>query len=126
MRCPVPLAALALFATSLVLVGCGGTPEQAAWDGLSAARRHEAQELFAQRCATCHGERSDGRGPSAAGLVPPPTAFDAAWRQAAKRDQVEAVIRAGGAALGQSPAMPPHPDLDRAQIEALALLLLGR
>ena len=31
--------------------------------------------LFAENCATCHGERGDGRGPSAAGLSPPPANF---------------------------------------------------
>jgi len=32
-------------------------------------------QLFAQYCVTCHGERGDGKGPSAAGLHPPPANF---------------------------------------------------
>jgi mono/diheme cytochrome c family protein len=31
--------------------------------------------LFHANCATCHGEQADGRGPAAAGLIPPPTDF---------------------------------------------------
>src|ERR1700687_996454 len=32
-------------------------------------------QLFTQYCVTCHGERGDGKGPSAAGLNPPPANF---------------------------------------------------
>lgn len=38
----------------------------------SAAR---GQELFNEYCVTCHGTRGDGKGPSAAGLNPPPANF---------------------------------------------------
>ncbi len=31
--------------------------------------------LFAENCVSCHGERADGRGPSAARLDPPPASF---------------------------------------------------
>ena len=31
--------------------------------------------LFAEYCVTCHGERGDGKGPSATGLNPPPANF---------------------------------------------------
>jgi FTR1 family protein len=33
------------------------------------------QQLFGEYCATCHGSRGDGKGPSAAGLTPPPANF---------------------------------------------------
>lgn len=33
------------------------------------------KDLFDQYCATCHGERGDGRGPSASALNPPPANF---------------------------------------------------
>jgi copper transport protein len=32
-------------------------------------------ELFRVNCASCHGDRADGHGPAAAGLVPPPADF---------------------------------------------------
>ncbi len=32
-------------------------------------------ELFRVNCASCHGERADGHGPAAVGLVPPPVDF---------------------------------------------------
>ncbi len=38
----------------------------------SAAR---GRALFQENCATCHGARGDGKGPSAAGLDPPPANF---------------------------------------------------
>src|SRR5579862_1850410 len=38
----------------------------------SAAR---GQALFSENCVSCHGERGDGKGPSAAGLNPPPANF---------------------------------------------------
>ncbi len=31
--------------------------------------------VFRENCASCHGERADGHGPAARGLVPPPANF---------------------------------------------------
>ncbi|MGP8243800.1 MAG: cbb3-type cytochrome c oxidase subunit I [Bryobacteraceae bacterium] len=42
---------------------------------LDAATLSQAQSLFAQHCASCHGERGDGRGPAAAALAPAPANF---------------------------------------------------
>lgn len=39
------------------------------------ALRARGAALFAKHCATCHGQRGDGNGPTAAGLKDPPTAF---------------------------------------------------
>ena len=38
-------------------------------------RREAARQLYRGACATCHGERGDGKGPSARPLDPPPRDF---------------------------------------------------
>jgi cbb3-type cytochrome oxidase cytochrome c subunit/cytochrome c2 len=42
---------------------------------LAAADRTQAQSLFSEHCASCHGEQGDGRGPAADALAPAPTNF---------------------------------------------------
>ena len=77
------------------------TPEQA-----------QAAQVFATRCAVCHGPNGDANIPVAKGLVPPPRNFrDAVWQKATTDAAIEDVIARGGAALGKSPVMPPNPDL---------------
>lgn len=46
--------------------------------GLAAAKpgdKAKGAEIYAKRCAWCHGEKGDGQGPGAARLVPPPRDF---------------------------------------------------
>lgn len=79
----------------------------------AAAVPAEAEELFGQRCATCHGNDGSGNGPAAANLNPKPRAYsDAAWQAAVTDDDLRKVIVKGGAAVGKSPLMPPNPDLE--------------
>jgi high-affinity iron transporter len=35
----------------------------------------EGNKIFEQTCASCHGNKGDGKGPAAAALKPPPTDF---------------------------------------------------
>jgi len=35
----------------------------------------KGKEVFEQKCALCHGDKGDGKGPAAAGLDPKPTNF---------------------------------------------------
>lgn len=75
--------------------------------------RAEAKELYATRCAACHGASGKGDGPAAAALRPAPRDLGDPQRQAALSDEdIEKIIVRGGAALGQSPNMPPSPDLE--------------
>lgn len=35
----------------------------------------KGKEIYEQKCALCHGDKGDGKGPAAAGLNPKPTTF---------------------------------------------------
>jgi mono/diheme cytochrome c family protein len=72
----------------------------------------EAQQIYTSRCATCHGQEGTGDGPAGTALTPRPRNFhDGAWQASVTDDQIDRVIREGGAAIGKSPLMPPNPDL---------------
>lgn len=78
----------------------------------SAAAKAEADRIFAERCATCHGEHGAGDGPASSGLVPPPRNFQSAdWQKSVSDEHIEKIIQYGGSAVGRSPAMPANPDL---------------
>jgi mono/diheme cytochrome c family protein len=71
-----------------------------------------ATEIFATRCATCHGVNGAGNGPASEGLTPPPRNFgDPGWQSSVTDAHIEQIIQYGGAAVGKSPAMPANPDL---------------
>ncbi|HJS73508.1 MAG TPA: c-type cytochrome, partial [Vicinamibacteria bacterium] len=57
-----------------------------------APRVEEGKKLFAIACAQCHGASGDGLGPSAEGLLPPPTSFrEARMKKVAPRQLYNAV-----------------------------------
>ena len=95
-----------------------------------AAAKAEADKMFAERCATCHGARGAGNGLASEGLVPPPRNFqDPDWQKSVSDEHIEKIVQYGGAAVGKSPTMPGNPDLIskrelvaalRAHIRALA------
>jgi mono/diheme cytochrome c family protein len=94
------------------------TPAAPAADASAAAA-----EVFATRCAVCHGAEGRGDGPGGAALDPKPRDFhDPAWRSASTEDGVRRVILEGGPALGKSAAMVGHPDL-AARPDVLAALV---
>jgi mono/diheme cytochrome c family protein len=73
----------------------------------------EAKKIFVARCASCHGTDGKGDGPGAAALNPKPRNYtDAEWQKTVTDEQVAKTIVYGGAAVGKSPIMPAHPDLD--------------
>lgn len=119
-----------------LLLGCGegeGTPPPARKEPQAARPASPEQAppkpaladeaaVFRSRCATCHGESGDGHGPASAGLDPPPRDFrDSAWQDSVSDQHIETVIGVGGAAVGLSPIMPPHPDLAAQPGELAAL-----
>jgi len=89
------------------------TPPSAAPAAPSAtAPKDEAQQIFASRCATCHGVNGAGNGPASGGLDPKPRNFhDPVWQASVTDEHIEQIIQYGGAAVGKSAAMPSNPDL---------------
>jgi mono/diheme cytochrome c family protein len=72
----------------------------------------EAEQIFTQRCVSCHGASGKGDGVAAAALNPKPRDYsDAKWQAETTDDMIAKAIREGGAAIGKSPLMPPNPDL---------------
>jgi mono/diheme cytochrome c family protein len=87
---------------------------------LSIAPAHAQQisELYAQRCAGCHGPKGKGDGPAGKFLTPKPTDFAASLKGKAD-DWIAKAIKGGGQAVGEAPVMPPSADLSDDQIKAL-------
>ena len=119
-----PRTAAVLFALAALSGGCkkDQAPHSAADDAAT------AQQLFANRCAPCHGAGGAGDGVAAGGLVPRPRDLsDPAWQSSVTDEQIEKIVVFGGLAVGKSPAMPPSPDLDGKEgvVRALRALLRG-
>lgn len=71
-----------------------------------------AEDIFASRCANCHGPRGRGDGPAGRGLWPRPRDFgDPAWQASVDDARLREVIVGGGAAVGLSAHMQANPDL---------------
>jgi hypothetical protein len=90
-------------ATALMACGCGtDLPPVTA----------ETRALYERRCVQCHGADGTGNGPVAAGLgARVPNFTDGGWQSDTSDDRMRAIIVQGGASVGGSPVMPPHPDL---------------
>lgn len=79
----------------------------------------KAQEIFTQRCVTCHGTTGNGDGPASATLNPKPRKFaDPAWQKEVTDEYIEKIVKFGGAAVGKSAAMPSNPDLNDPNVVA--------
>jgi cytochrome c553 len=104
-------------APSATAAAAGMSPEKAA---------AEAKDRF-KECVVCHGESGKGDGPGAAALTPKPRDYtDPAWQASVTDEQIEKTIIQGGAAVGKSPSMPPHPDLKKKPEVAKALVKMIR
>lgn len=100
----------------------GGVAVATAQPVITDEARAEAKQLFASRCATCHGERGEGDGPGAANLDPKPRNYhDKAWQATVSDEEIEKTIVYGGAAVGKSPQMVPNPDLGSKPVIVAAL-----
>ncbi len=72
----------------------------------------EAEQIFAQRCSTCHGAGGKGDGAAAAALNPKPRDLSSPeWQASVDDAHIEKIIVGGGPSVGKSPLMPPNPDL---------------
>jgi len=88
--------------------------------GASADRGGTGQKIFETRCFVCHGRDGRGSGPASQGLSQKPQDLtDPSWQRSVTDDQIRTVIRAGGAIVGKSGAMPPNPDLTNDDLNSL-------
>jgi mono/diheme cytochrome c family protein len=72
----------------------------------------ESRVTFESKCAMCHGSDGTGNGPAAATLDPKPRNYtDPAWQASVTDDELRAIIKFGGQAVGKSPMMPGNPQL---------------
>jgi mono/diheme cytochrome c family protein len=80
---------------------------------ISDQARTEADSIFRDRCAVCHGQNGDGKGPGAANLNPKPIDFHSGkWQRSVSDDKIAKVIVYGGPAAGLSASMSANPDLE--------------
>ncbi|HKM99513.1 MAG TPA: cytochrome c [Candidatus Binataceae bacterium] len=103
-------------ATALVFIAAaatGGVPLAPA-----IAQAQDAAAIYAQRCVGCHGANGKGDGPAGKYLNPKPTDF-AVSLKGKSDDWIAKVIKGGGAAVGESPTMPPGSDLSDDQVKGL-------
>jgi len=107
--CRLTIAAL-LFIPLMIGMGCNKSSSSD--DTIAPEAKKEADEIFAARCSTCHGQQGHGDGPASAGLTPKPRNFgDKGWQASVTNAHIENIIQNGGMAVGKSPSMPPNPDL---------------
>ena len=103
----VPIGAALLLASVFWVVATSASAEE-----IPAAAREEAKQIYASRCAACHGVSGAGDGASAVAMNPKPRSFgDAEWQKSITDTHIDLVIVGGGPAVGKSPIMPPNPDL---------------
>jgi len=82
----------------------------------------DGKDLYAARCAMCHGDKGAGDGAAAAAFPADqkPASFASGQFKYAK-DEAKFIdlIKKGGGGVGLSAMMPPQPDLGDADIKAL-------
>ncbi|MEY4669754.1 MAG: hypothetical protein RL518_2453 [Pseudomonadota bacterium] len=82
-------------------------------DAAIAADTKKGGELYAQRCAMCHGDKGAGDGPVAA-TIPEgmkPRNLSQAYKYATDDAKFKELLQKGGAGVGLSPLMPAQSDL---------------
>jgi mono/diheme cytochrome c family protein len=103
-----------------LLRGLSAAPAASAAASVAVAARALCPPVYETRCVACHGRNGRGDGPSASMLFPRPRDLSEPRFARERSDEVlKRVILEGGTALGLSPVMPAHPDLDAAELEAL-------
>ena len=110
--------ALAYWKSSIVILALVVTA------GSGALAAQNAADLYAEKCAACHGDEGKGDGPAGQAMTPPPAPFSTALKGKSD-DWIGTVIAKGGPAVGMTPAMPPHPTLSGDQVNALIQYIKG-
>lgn len=102
-----------------IALGCALlTGRAVADDAPSAEAMKQAKEIFASRCAACHGARGKGDGSMSDLFDPKPRDFTKAdWQESVTDDYIEKIVLEGGPAVGKSMMMPANADLkDKPQV----------
>ena len=87
-------------------------------DAMSASNAEAGGKLYQTRCSPCHGPDGKATTPAAQALNPKPRDHtDGAYMNQLSTEHLAKVIKNGGPAVGKSPIMPPHTDLNDQQIE---------
>jgi mono/diheme cytochrome c family protein len=82
------------------------------------AHAQQADAIYSESCAACHGDKGHGDGPAGKYLKPPPTDFGTSLKGKSD-DWITKAITQGGAAVGESPVMPGFKQLSADQVKAL-------
>jgi mono/diheme cytochrome c family protein len=102
------------------LVRVADNPAQVA---ITEDARDKAGDIFAERCAACHGADGRGDGPAAANLKPKPIDFHSQnWQKSTTDDSISKAIIFGGRSVGKSGQMAPNPDLENEPAIVAALV----
>ncbi|MEN9847259.1 MAG: hypothetical protein RIS36_2406 [Pseudomonadota bacterium] len=90
-------------------------------DAACAADTKRGGELYAQRCAMCHGDKGAGDGPVAA-TIPEgmkPRNLTETYKYATDDAKFKELLQKGGAGVGLSPLMPAQSDLKPEDIDTI-------
>lgn len=80
----------------------------------------EALTLYANNCASCHGDQGAGDGQAGLAMNPKPRSFlDPSWQDSVDDAHIVKVIWEGGTAVGLNALMIARPDFNRAQVDGL-------
>jgi mono/diheme cytochrome c family protein len=105
--------------TLLALSGCDSGRER---PSVAPIAPEQAEALYLQKCAICHGRDGDGRGPRRGSLhVKPPDFRLSAWRSGATFEHTRRVISEGIPGTD----MPAWRTLSDAEVAGLADYVLG-
>ena len=93
--------------------------EEATHPAITPAMLEQGRTLYKTNCAACHGDTGKGDGPAAGVLKPPPRDHtDRAYMDTLNDEEIERVIKMGGAIKGK-PLMPSHPQFKEQELHAL-------
>jgi mono/diheme cytochrome c family protein len=91
-----------------------------------AADLQKGQTLYAQRCATCHGDKGAGDGPIALSLPAeqkPRNLQEGKYKFATDDNKFRELMKKGGAAVGLNMLMPAQSDLKEDDVDSLLLFV---
>jgi mono/diheme cytochrome c family protein len=107
---PGLMAGLVILTLTIVIRQAGS---DAAAQAASTDARAAANSMFGERCAVCHGQNGDGKGPASESLDRKPVDFrDRKWQRSITDEKIAKAIVYGGPAVGLSASMTANPDLE--------------